>query len=493
MRPRSSAERRETGLGKGDRMFGAESVERIQVILEAVVGKFKQQMDSAKASMNGLRTNMTGLGTSMKMPLQSFRAMYPNMEKVNNAGYQLGMRFRWMTHGLRGFRMEMLGVMFFGMGMQRMFLGFLQPVMEAYGVFDLFRIMLLMLFLPIMEQLFPILLSIMEWFMNLPEPVKMAIGVLVLIGVVLGTLLFLFGTLALGLGSIVQAIPVLIALFSGLGIGIGAIAAPIILIAALVAAFLLAFSIAWKNNFMDIQHWVEIFWTGITNMFKGAMDIIMGIVDLFTALFEGDLDKVMAAVQRIFSGITNLFFGFFQTIGALIITIGLTIGQMIFGIVNVLSEAGKRLWEWLNNIFGGLPQKLLDWGISMIQGLANGIASMGNVIKNAILGIFPQWARDMIWNAGKFVIDIFQNVVNAVTGGGGKKVGDFVWRPGESPVSVSPDDTLVGFKGNSPFGGGETIIHQENNYYGFTIDELKREIDNNNRNLVNDIQRLVKT
>lgn len=473
-------------------MFGAESVEQIKVILEAVISKFQQQMESAKTSLQGAQKSVKGFSKVMQLPLEDFRTLYPAMGKITNAGARLGMRFRWMTHGLRGFRMEMLGVMFFGMAMQRMFLGFLQPVMEAYGVFDLFQMMMLMLFLPIMEQIFPILLSIMEWFMNLPEPVKMAIGVFVIIGAIIGTLIMLFGTLALGLGSLIQGIPVLIAMFSGLGIGIGAIAAPIILIAALVAAFLLAFSIAWKNNFMDIQGWVKIFWDGITNMFKGAIEIIMGIVDLFTALFEGDLDKVLAAVGRIFGGIITLFTGFFNAIGAFLITIGLTIGQMIFSIVNILVEIGKRLWTWLSDTFGGLVAGLLDWGGKMIQGLADGIAGMANAVKNAILGLFPQWARDMIWNAGKFAIDIFQNVVSAVTGGGGaKKVNDFIWRPGESPVSVSPDDTLVGFKG-SPGLGGETTVHQENNFYGFTMDDLRRELDNRDRRLVDDIRRMVK-
>jgi hypothetical protein len=30
---------------------------------------------------------------------------------------------------------------------------------------------------------------------------------------------------------------------------------------------------------------------------------------------------------------------------------------------------------------------------------------------------------------------------------------DFLWRPGQEPIRFSPQDTIVGFKGNSPLGG----------------------------------------
>ncbi|MDX1278566.1 phage tail tape measure protein [Oceanihabitans sediminis] len=55
--------------------------------------------------------------------------------------------------------------------------------------------------------------------------------------------------------------------------------------------------------------------------------------------------------------------------------------------------------------------------------------------------------------------DAFENYLN--TGGdlgmSIAKYNDFIMRPGESPIGFSKDDTIVGYKGDSPFGGGVTI------------------------------------
>jgi hypothetical protein len=120
---------------------------------------------------------------------------------------------------------------------------------------------------------------------------------------------------------------------------------------------------------------------------------------------------------------------------------------------------------------------------------------MANWVKNAILGLFPSWARDAMWSSGSFMIDVGQNIVKGAgetVGNIGKslKLTDFVWRPGSLPATISPTDTLVGYKGTSPFGGGET--HITNNFYGFTRDELRRELDDRDARIVDEIRRLVK-
>lgn len=107
-------------------------------------------------------------------------------------------RIKETQKGMRSLLMPMLGVMFFGMALQRTFLGLLQPVMDAYGVFELFSTMLLVLFIPIMEVLFPLFLQMIDYFMSLPESVQFVIGVIAVLGVILGTLLSVLGQVIIG-------------------------------------------------------------------------------------------------------------------------------------------------------------------------------------------------------------------------------------------------------------------------------------------------------
>jgi len=469
--------------------MAAGSIERVQVILQAITGQFARSMNRAGKGLRQVSMQMQNFGQVMQTPMKSFKKMDERAQLLRTSGGRLAKGFRVMTHGMRGFRMEMLGVMFFGMMMQRFFIGLLQPVMDAFGVFDLFRLMLLVLFLPIMETLFPMMLKIMDWFMNLPEPVKEAIGWIVIIGAVLATLLFIIGAFALGIGSLILAFP-------GIGVAIGLLGVallPILVIAALVIAIAIAIWVAWKENFMNIRTFIDMIWKGIEDIFEGAMDVIIGIVELFTALFEGDLDKLLAAVKKIVGGVLKSVMGFMKILLGFGATIVIAIIRIFIGLTNIIVQIQVRIRNWLGKFFRNIIRSFFKWGGNMITGLAKGIASMFQKVKDSILGLFPKWARNMIWNSGRLVIDIFQNVTENIKRvfSGGPRKNDFIWRPGQSPISINPNDTLVGFKGGGPFAsGGETNI--TNNFYGFTKDELKRELDDRDRRLVDDIRRIVK-
>jgi hypothetical protein len=97
----------------------------------------------------------------------------------------------------------------------------------------------------------------------------------------------------------------------------------------------------------------------------------------------------------------------------------------------------------------------------------------------------------MIWSAGKFVLDMGGQAVNSLTGGIKSFLGmdDFIWRPGQAPISINPNDTLVGTKGG--MGGGQVTV--VNNFYGFTQSDLDRALDDSNRRTVDAIRGLVKS
>ena len=263
-----------------------------------------------------------------------------------------------------------------------------------------------------------------------------------------------------------------------------------IAIVAAVAAIAYGIWLAWNENFLNIRAFTQMLWDGLVQMFGGWFDIIMGIVDFFAALFEGDLDKLWAAVVRIFTGIYNVIVGAFRAILGFIITINIGIARLLWGIINIIIQIGQRVFGFLNDLFGGLPGKLYNWGANMIRGLARGIWSMAGVVMDAILGLFPPWLRDLIKGTGQFIVNVGAGISDFFAGGVAQ---DFIWRPGSGAQAFSPNDTLVGFKGTSPFeeGGGITV-QQENNFHGFTMDELRRELDDRDSRVVDEIRRMVR-
>ncbi len=167
--------------------------------------KLTKQITKTNRVVQSARIAHKGFAGVMGMNLVQWRQFNAMGGKFKTIGGRAASTFRTMTHGLRGFRMEMLGVMFFGMGLQRFFKGLLQPALQLTGVFELFSNVLAILFLPIALALLDWFLPIFDWLMNLSDATKLLIGKWVLFGLGMGVLLFLFGMFALGIGSLILA------------------------------------------------------------------------------------------------------------------------------------------------------------------------------------------------------------------------------------------------------------------------------------------------
>lgn len=172
------------------------------------------------------RNQIREFNKQMTMPVSAMKKMHNQQGQLNKRfkeniplGQRLALGFRKATHGLRGFRMEMLGVMFFGMGMQKFFTGLLRPVLEVTGVFDIFRAMLQILFLPIGLKLLEWALKVFDFFTGLSQGTKELIGKMVLFGAIIGGALFLFGMFALGIGSVILALGTLFSVIKGVVVG----------------------------------------------------------------------------------------------------------------------------------------------------------------------------------------------------------------------------------------------------------------------------------
>ena len=471
--------------------------------------KFAKSLDPRVLGQFGLAVNKQGtfMKTRTKTVMDSTRAQAMFTKGIRGSGRSVANSARMMTHGLRGFRMEMLGVMFFGMMLQRTFLGLLQPAMEAFGVFDLFRLMLLVLFIPTIQMLFPLILGLINYFMNLDDSTKKLIGIFVLIGAAVGTALFIFGTFMLGIGSVILALGSLVPFLILVG-------AAILLfgqyLASLVVADIIAEKIEWlKAKLIELGASEK-----DVNLLGVAFDTVKETVGSW---FDVIKEKILSLKTQLPGWISAAVPG--------IMASG---GQFLMALVEGITAKGPQIKNAVTGLIDNLSSFLnrnvgpvVDFGTDILTNILDGFVKNEKEISDAIGTVL---ARVGMWignNSLKIVLigmklagyigvgivkgllslgaGLVNALVTSATGGtitarsntnwgSSSRFNDFIWRPGHAPISISPDDTLVGTKGGA--GGGTTNV--VNNFNGFTMSDLERALDERDRRLVDDLRRIVK-
>lgn len=123
------------------------------------------------------------------------------------------------TTGFKKFRMEMLGILFFGMGINKMFGGMTQGAKDWLGVGELFKTSMNLIalegLLPVSDEIF----GVIDGLLELPLATKKSLGQMMLFGEMGGLVMQTLGSLVLGLTSIATAFPA-IAGPAGIAVGI---------------------------------------------------------------------------------------------------------------------------------------------------------------------------------------------------------------------------------------------------------------------------------
>lgn len=345
--------------------------ERVQLLVQVI-----------SKGMRPLVNNMRTFGGVMTQNLEGFKKQNQANVSMINTGGALANRIRLMTHGMRGFRMEMLGVMFFGMGIQKFFQGLLKPALQLAGVFELMNAILGILFLPTALRILQWAIDFFEFIDKHPGVAKF-IRVLTILGIILGTILFLAGMFALGIGSLILAFEktAVIGVFIGILKGISIAFTTMIPLVALAIIAITGFVSAWRTNFENIREYVKDFTKGIKQMFSGLGNIVKGIFGAIVGFIEGDTEKVMKSLKTFGTGVIDFMKGIVNTVGGLVFTIALSI---VKGITNIIDTAFKLIADGITflmdkisallRLVGLLPESIgLKMGLPKIY--AGGVIS----------------------------------------------------------------------------------------------------------------------
>jgi len=381
--------------------------------------------------------------------------------------YQRRTETGWQTiqkktiYGMQRFRMELLSVMFFGMNLSRMFRSWLEPAAEAMGLFDIWTATLQVVFLPIMEAIFPYLLQFMEWFMNLPEPVKMAIGAIVLVGFVLTKLLSSFAMVGLGLAGLAQMFGIGAAAATGaagaVGVastGILASLGPILLIIGAIIAIIIVLYLAWKNNWLGFRDIVS----AVAERVVAALRFLWNVwLTVFNAIVS-----FLKAVVKIISIPFRFILGFFK---GLLESLGIT-KETWLAVWDAIASKVKWVWD---HIFKPVFDKIkgfFDWLSGVADKLGAAAEKAGRAVGHAIGG-----------GAKKIVTRQYGGIVPG-------RLGEPV------PIIAHGGERFLGIRGG---GVGETIINF-NPTYNINVsdkDELERMIRDSNERMMTELKRMV--
>lgn len=155
-------------------------------------------------------------------------------------------------------------------------------------------------------------------------------------------------------------------------------------------------------------------WNNIKNIINGSLDIILGIVKIFSGLFTGQWKQVWNGVKQVFSGALTLIWNLIQLwfIGKILKVVKIFSG-LFKGVISsafkhirsVISTVLKFIWSIISTIF----KRILSITKTIFGAVAKFIKHIWNGIKNAIVG-----AVKFIYNGVKRYFTAVENTVNKI-------------------------------------------------------------------------------
>ncbi len=342
-----------------------------------------------KTNLSEFGKNVKGANYVMKQNQQQLKAQAKGFHDWGNKGAKAAGKFRLLMHGLRGFRMEMLGVMFFGMAMQRFFNGLLKPALQITGVFELWTSILQILFLPVALMVLDWVIKLMDWISGLSEKTKKMIGIFALAGAGIGAFLFIFGQFFLGIGSIIVAL-------GSLGIGLIGLLGPLGLIAAGIFTMAGGFGKLW-----DI---IKIGAGGVLSMLDTLWENFLDI-PMVTAFFEKigvDVEKLKDPLESFKKFISGIWGKIKEKYEIAVLIMRTTWNRVLFKMKNKFietwNEMKNKLNTWIKDNFDTSIEDMVA-GIQKVIDKVQELLSLFN--KNNFLKNFFKGA-DIVGREGYF-------------------------------------------------------------------------------------------
>ena len=165
--------------------------------------------------------------------------------------------------------------------------------------------------------------------------------------------------------------------------------------------------------FETIKSVISTAWDHIKNIFSSAVDIIGGIIDVFSGLLTGDFDMMGNGLKTIVSSLWDIIKNIFSNAVNVVVSVvssfvdtikrwfsNLASGALdkISGLVHSIPDKFRmmkdravnyvrKLKDDIGEVFSDLVSRALGWGSSILDGVVSGIKSKVSAVVDSISGV----------------------------------------------------------------------------------------------------------
>lgn len=380
------------------------------------------KIDKAKDKVNESMESMTGSSEETQSQMGELNeSVNQNAEAVD----ELGTSFMQATG-------QGLALLFAGRFLSQTFGGLSRTMFDMLGVTDMFSAMMKTILLPAFLAIQPVLMRIMERFMEMDESTKMIIGSFVILATALAPIIMILGQIMAGMAAF--------------GIGASAVVAALSTLGSVLAAVAGALAILWVG-------------------FEFGMDIVRNFRILIDGL-KTNFQLFVGMVKRLMRGEWRSAWGMFKAI----VSNSIDTVKKIF-----LND----LINFLENTFPNLTQSARNFASNFADAITDFIGDAVDKVKG--------WIED--------IKNGLASIPGAGMAGGAmnfaaNRVNDFVISDGRV-LKTHPNDVLFGMKNPEQLGrggGGQNITinvdrPQLNNEMDVDkmIERVKRDLDRDTR------------
>lgn len=314
------------------------------------------------------------------------------------------------------------------------------------------------------EILMPYIKQFVQWLQNLVQKLqemtpeqKEQIAKWAAFAAAIGPVLLAVGKLVTGIGNVISvfgklktAIPAVKGALVAVKGAIAGISAPVVAVVAVIGTLVAAFATLWKTNeefrnkitaiwnqikgtfdklcqgivdrlnklgfdFENIGEVLKAIWKGfcdflapifegvfqnIANTFDTIVNVILGILDFFIAIFTGDWEGAWDAIKGIFESIWNGIVAWFQNIG-----------NTLLGILDAICGWFGTTWD---NTWNSIKQFFVDIWNSIVSFFTNIIDTIKTSVSNFVTTIINFFAQ-LPTNIANFITNAWNSVVTWAT------------------------------------------------------------------------------